>query len=127
MCNTENKNITHIISKCSKLAQKEHQRRHDWIGLAIHWDLCRKKGFATTEKWYEHQPQPAVEHEKFNTLWGFTTQTDRFIEARRPGMMMIDKEVKLYLIIDFGVPSHYRTVMSERDKIEKYQDPKREP
>ena len=26
------KMIIHIISKCSKLAQKEYKTRHDWVG-----------------------------------------------------------------------------------------------
>ena len=31
----------HIISKCSKLAIKEYKSRHDWMGIVIHWELCK--------------------------------------------------------------------------------------
>ena len=126
MCNAKDETITHIISECPKLAQKEYKRRHDWMGKAIHWDLCRKKGFATTDKWYEHEPQPVTENEKFKILWDFTVQTDHIVEARRPDMMIIDKEKKLCLIVDFAVPSDHRIEIKEREKIEKYQDLKRE-
>ena len=40
-------------------------------------------------------------------------------------MMIIDKEKKLCLIVDFAVPSDHR-ISKEREKIEKYQDLKRE-
>ena len=95
------------------------------MGKAIHWDLCRKKGFATTDKWYEHEPHPITENEKFKILWDFTVQTDHIVEARRPDMMIIDKENKLCLIVDFAVPSDHRIEIKEREKIEKYQDLKR--
>ena len=41
-------------------------------------------------------------------------------------MMIIVKENKLCLIIDFAVPSDHRIEIKEREKIEKYQDLKRE-
>ena len=29
-------------SETSKLVQKEYQRRHDWVGKVIHWELGQK-------------------------------------------------------------------------------------
>ena len=34
--------MKHIISECSKLAQKEFKTRHDWVGKGIHWDMWKK-------------------------------------------------------------------------------------
>ena len=42
--------INHIISKCSKLAQREYKTRHDWVGKVIHWELCKKFKFDHTSK-----------------------------------------------------------------------------
>ena len=42
MCGERNKTVSHIISKCSKLARKTHKRRYDNIGKYIHWKLCKK-------------------------------------------------------------------------------------
>ena len=28
--------VNHVLSECSKLAQKEYERRHDWFGMKIH-------------------------------------------------------------------------------------------
>ena len=32
--------INLVISECSKLVQKEYKTTHDWVGKAIHWELC---------------------------------------------------------------------------------------
>ena len=50
------KTISHIISECSKLTQKEYKTRHDWVGKVIHWDLCKKFQFDHTNKWYMRNP-----------------------------------------------------------------------
>ena len=39
MCGQVDETVNHIISECSKLAQKEYKRRHDWVGKRIHWDM----------------------------------------------------------------------------------------
>ena len=44
--------INHIISECSKLAQKEYKARHDWVDKVIHRELCKKLKFDHTNKWY---------------------------------------------------------------------------
>ena len=45
MCRDKNQTVSHIISGCSKLAQKEYKKRHDNVARAIHWDLSGKCGF----------------------------------------------------------------------------------
>ena len=42
LCGDRDETIDHIISECSKLAQKEYKARHDWVGKVIHWEMCRK-------------------------------------------------------------------------------------
>ena len=32
LCGVRDETINHIISECSKLAQKEYKARHDWVG-----------------------------------------------------------------------------------------------
>ena len=36
LCGDRDKTINHIISECSKLAQKEYKARHDWVSKVIH-------------------------------------------------------------------------------------------
>ena len=57
LCGDREETITHIISECSKLAQKEYKTRHDWVGKVIHWEMCKKfksdhtpNGICTTQQ-----------------------------------------------------------------------------
>ena len=61
LCGDRDETINHIISECSKLAQKEYKARHDWVGKVIHWEMCRKFQFDHTNKWYMHNPAPVLE------------------------------------------------------------------
>ena len=36
MCKVNDDTITHIISQCPKLIQKEYKRQHDWMGKTMH-------------------------------------------------------------------------------------------
>ena len=42
LCGDSDETIDHIISECSKLAQKEYKTRHDWVRKIIHWEMCKK-------------------------------------------------------------------------------------
>ena len=39
LCGDRDETINHIISECSKLAQKEYKVRHDWVGKVIHGEM----------------------------------------------------------------------------------------
>ena len=55
-CGDRDETINHIISECSKLAQKEYKTRHDCVGKVIHWEMGKKFKFDHTNKWYMHKP-----------------------------------------------------------------------
>ena len=42
LCGDRDETINHIISECSKLAQKEYKTRHDWVGRVIHLEGLAK-------------------------------------------------------------------------------------
>ena len=35
--------------------------RHDWVGIVIQWEVCKKSKFDYTNKWYMHNPAPVLE------------------------------------------------------------------
>ena len=51
VCRKVDESIDHIVSRCSKLAQKEYKRRHDNLGKIAHWKLARKCNFEAGDKW----------------------------------------------------------------------------
>ena len=63
VCRQVDESIDHIVSGCSKLAQKEYKRRHDNLGKIVHWKLARKCNFEAGDKWYEHEPESVLEDE----------------------------------------------------------------
>ena len=114
--------VNHVLSKCSKLDQKEYKRRHDWFGIKIHWKICRKYGIEVKEKWYEHEPEVVMENEKCKILWDFTVQTDHEIYGRRPDVIVVQKDINLCQIIDSACPCDGRVDTRQLEKTEQYQD-----
>ena len=126
LCKKKDETVNHLVSECEKLAQKEYKRRHDKVALALHWDMCKKKGFACADKWYEHVPEGVLENNDFKILWDFTIQTDHVIQARRPDIVVLDKKAGTCQIIDVAISGDKRVVDKEQEKIDKYQDLARE-
>ena len=104
VCRKVDESIDHIVSGCSKLAQKEYKRRHDNLGKIVHWKLARKCNFEVGDKWYEHEPESVFENEDYKILWDFSIQTDHVIEVWRPDLVVVDKNERSCKIIDFAVP-----------------------
>ena len=79
LCGDRDETINHIISECSKLAQKEYKERHDRVGKVIHWEMCREFQFDHTNKWYMHNPASVLENDSHKLLWDFNIPTDHLI------------------------------------------------
>jgi hypothetical protein len=122
MCGARDETVMHILSECEKLAQGEYKKRHDRVATIVHWELCAIHGFQRSKNWYDHHAEPVLENEKVKILWDFNIHTDRIIEARRPDLVVVDKQNSETLIIDIAVPGDFRVVEKEREKISKYQD-----
>ena len=67
-----------------------------------------------------------LESEDYKILWNFSIQTDHVTEARRPDLVVVDQKRRTCKIIDFAVPGHSRIEEKEKEKIEKYEDLRRE-
>ena len=95
LCGDRDETINHIISECSKLAQKEYKTRHDWVIKVIHWEMCKKFRFDHTNKWYMHNPASVLENDIHKLLWDFDIQTDHKISAKRQDLIIIIKKENL--------------------------------
>ena len=121
-----NETINHIVSSCSKLAQKDYERRHDNMASASHWDLSGKIRFERNERWYDHVPESVLENDNYKPLWDFSVPTAHEIGARRPDLMITDQQNKRCRIIVVGIPEDDKVREKEGEKVEKYQDLTRE-
>ena len=68
LCGDRDETINHIISECSKLAQKEYKARYDWVGKVNHLEMCRKFQFDHTNKRYMLNPAPVQENDMHKLL-----------------------------------------------------------
>ena len=127
MCGEREETVAHVTAECKMLAQKYYKNwRHDKVAQIIHWRLCEKLGFYRGEKWYNHLPEPVLESENSKILWDFKIQTDLPIEANKPDIVFLDKIIRKCYIIDVACPFDTRVSAKEKEKIDKYQDLKRE-
>ena len=95
LCGDRDETINHIISECSKLAQKGYKARHDWVDKVIHIEMCKEFKFDHTNKWYMHNPAPVLENDTHKLLWDVNIQTDHLIPARRPDLVITKKKENL--------------------------------
>ena len=120
LCGDRDETINHIISECSKLAQRRYKTRHDWVGKMIHWEMCKKFKFDHTNKWYMHNSAPVLEDDTHKLLWDFDIHTDHLISPRRPDLIIIKKKKGICKIVDFAVSADHRIKLKEYEKKYKY-------
>ena len=126
MCKQSYDTVSHIVSSCQILAQKEYKRKRDTVARAIHWDLTGKYGFKRNERWYDHVLESVLENNDYKRLWDFSVRTDHEIGARIPDLVIIIKGDERCQITDLAIPEDGRLREQEDEKAEKYQDLARE-
>ena len=126
LCSETGETISHIVSECSKLAQREYKRRHDNVARIVHWKLCEKFNLEKSEKWYLQKPQTVSENVNDKLIWDMNIKCDNVIVERRPDIVIVNKTEKRAIIIDIAIPGDKIIIDKEKEKIEKYQNVKRE-
>ena len=67
-----------------------------------------------------HNPELVLENDTHKLLCDFDIQTDYLISARRPDLIIINKNKKICKIVDFAVPADKRIKLKECEKRDKY-------
>ena len=124
LCGDRDETFNHIISECSKLAQKDYKSRHDWVGKEIHWEMCKKFKFDHSNKWYMHKPAHVINN-THKLLWDFDIKTNHLISARRPDLIIINKKKREFVKL-WTIPNDHWIKLKESEKKDKYLDPARE-
>ena len=122
LCGEAVENVTHIVSGCKMLAQKDYKRRHDKVCSHLHWCLSRKYGLDVDSKWYHHKPDKVIENDVVKILWDYNIQTDRIIKHPRPDMTVVDKARRKCLIVDVAIPGDQNITKKEFEKINNYSE-----
>ena len=67
-----------------------------------------------------------MENDDVKLLWDVNIQCDNVIKAREPDLILVDKKDHKATIIDIAVPVDVNVEEKEMEKVEKYQELKRE-
>ena len=90
-CGDKEETINHILSECSKLAQREYETRYDRVRKLIHWEPCKQLKLNHTTKWDTHNPEFILEKETHEIHWDFKIQTAHLIPNRKPNLVLTKK------------------------------------
>ena len=78
--------------------------------------MCGKYSLIKSKKWYEHAPEDVVENEEVKILWDVMIQCDREIKARKPDIVVVNKNERSCAIIDIAIPGDIRVSEKEKEK-----------
>ena len=66
--------------------------------------------------------QAVMENDEVELYWDLTIQTDMIVAHNRPDIILVEKAIRKWTIIDIAVRSDFIVVRTEEWKVEKYQD-----
>ena len=87
-----------IVSGCPSWCR--NSIKENMTMFPVHWELCKKHGVDSSDRWYEHTPVDVVENDEVELYWDLTIQK--------------------WTIIDIAVPSDFNVVRTKDQKYEKY-------
>ena len=67
-----------------------------------------------------------LENQTVKLLWDFPIQTDHVLDHNKPDIVLFEKKTRECVIIDVACPFDTRVKEKAKEKIERYQDLKRE-
>lgn len=122
-CGRHLESIQHITSACPILAPRDYLGRHDAMGRVFHQAIAKKMGLIeSTKKPHEYTPQGILTNERYTIYWDTTIVTDRQVAHNKPDVVVLDKERKEGIIIDFAVPQDENLRKTYSEKVAKYED-----
>ena len=81
--------------------------------------MCGKYNLKRIEKWYPQAPESGVENEEVKILWDVMIQCDREIKARKPDIVVVNKNERSCAIIDIAKAGDIRASEKVKEKIER--------
>ena len=123
LCGKESETVGHLVSACEKLLHRDYTRRHDRMGLRVYWELCGKYGIRRSDRWFEETPDTirVSQDGMYEIWWDKKVITAKVLEHNRPDVVVIDKVLKRWTMVDFSVPFDKNVVTKETEKTRKYE------
>ena len=104
------------IIECRKLVQKESKTKHNWVGKAIHREMCKRLELDHTAKCYVLKPKSILENKMHIILWDFEIQANHHIFTWKPDPVLINKKKRTSHLVNFAVPVDHWLKIKESEK-----------
>ena len=123
LCGKFSESLDHLLSGCEKLAGDENLKRHNNALMVFATEWAKNlELLGKNVKWYEQSWErgKVLENEKAKLLWDFEFRTRKKTRARRPDLILEDKEVKQIFIVDMSCPMEGNEDAKRSAKLKKY-------
>jgi len=94
--------------------------RHGTVCAHLRYSICTGIGIETTDKWHPHththMPRPVYELEDVTVLWNQAVHTDREVAAKRPDVIIKNKQDKTFILIGVAIPTDRNVMQKEVEK-----------
>ena len=123
VCYERDETIEHLVAGCKVLANNEYLLRHNraLMIMAVAWvkeyELVSKDTVWYNERW---ERATVMENDKGKLVWDFEFHLRKTTTARRPDLILEDKEKKKIWICDLACPQQRNIQAKRLDKLTKY-------
>ena len=123
LCGTYSESLDHLLSGCEKLAGSDYLKRHNNALLVMVSEWGKDYGLIEKDtKWWElsWEKGKVLENDRAKIVWDFEFKTRKKTRARRPDVILEDKEVKNIFIVDMLCPMECNIEEKRTEKLNKY-------
>ena len=123
VCNDQEETVEHLVAGCKVLANNEYLSRHNraLMVMAVEWakeyELVGDDTIWYKERW---ERGTVMENEKGKLVWDFEFHLRKTTTARRPDLILEDKEKKKIWICDMACPQQRNIETKRMEKLTKY-------
>ena len=86
----------------------------------VHRAICEWYSLCEPSEWWE-LPEKVIENDQDKVLRDFYIRTDKQVIAKKPDIVVVDKNIKYTTIIDIAIPNNRNIKIKELEKVYKYQ------
>ena len=122
-CREQNETVEHLLAGCKKIADSEYLTRHNraLMVMAVAWakeyHLVKKEVKCYQERWSRGH---GLENARAKLLWDFEFNLRKTTAARRPDLILEDKEKKYIWICDMACLQKINVEEKRNEKQTKY-------
>ena len=123
-CRRAPETVMHLLSACPTYAVSAYIQRHNAALRVLYYHLRHSYEIDETPvlPYAPGDIESVVGNEKCLIYWNYSFPTVRQIQANKPDIVLLDRQLKTMYVIEFSAPAENNIVMKEEEKRTKYRD-----